>query len=155
MTSPCGLTFWPHTRCWSNLSKLSDSDDSGLYTGQWPYSSFELYDPDDSDCEPSSADCDRYEWSFGAMRWDHSIIATENDTLVNIDEPIQFQYTHAAANERNGNQIFEYVTNDDYNPAAHAFNNSKFVVDNTTFANRFFILNLTAPIYTGYPMLSW
>ncbi|CAI8211552.1 MAG: Uncharacterised protein [Alphaproteobacteria bacterium] len=141
-----------HSVAGQAYQSYSDSFDSGEYTGQWPYSSFELYDPNDSDCaDPSSSDCDRYEWSFGAMRWDHSIIATENDTLVNIDEPIQFEYTHAAANERNGNQIFEYVTNDDYNPAAHTFNNSKFVVDNTTFANRVFYLEFDGTNLHGLP----
>jgi hypothetical protein len=144
---------------WSMLGQTyqsySSANDNGDYSGFWPYESFKLYDPDDTDCStPTDDACDHYEWSFGAGDWDHSIIANEqNGDLVTIDPPIFFDYTHLAANERNGNRTFAYESKDANNPGAHTDTNSSgsFSVTNSTFNNRKYSLEYDGNGLYGLP----
>ena len=145
-------TSWSMTG--QNYQSYSDQNDSGEFTGFWPYESFKLYDPNDDDCDtPTSGDCTKYEWSFGAMEWDHSIIAAEEDgDLVQIDPPIFFEYTHAAANERNGDQSFSFRSVDENNPAAHTIgNDSSFLISDDTFDDKKYYLEYDGNSLHGLP----
>ena len=137
-----------------NYQSYSDQNDSGEFTGFWPYESFKLYVPGATGCNtPSSDDCTKYEWSFGAMEWDHSIIAAEEGgELVQIDPPIFFEYTHDAANERNGDQSFSFSSIDENNPAAHTITNeSSFLISDDTFDERNYYLEYDGNSIHGLP----
>ncbi|CAI8184922.1 MAG: Uncharacterised protein [Alphaproteobacteria bacterium] len=79
---------------------------TGTYDKSWPYQTVALVRTSDfgtGDCaNDSKADCQEYQWSFGAYQWDQSTLAYNADeSLYIVDEPIRFKYEFAAANDRN------------------------------------------------------
>ena len=49
-----------------------------------------------------------YRWETGSNHWDRLLVPKQGSTLVTLDQPIQFDYVHSAANKRNSSD----VTND-------------------------------------------
>ena len=49
-----------------------------------------------------------YRWETGSNHWDRLLVPKQGSTLVTLDQPIQFDYVHTAANKRNASD----VTND-------------------------------------------
>jgi hypothetical protein len=87
-----------------------DWNDSG---DDWPYERLELLDASDSSV--------RYRWNFEANPWGQSIIALDSSgDLIELDEPLRFQYTHTASNDINQNVTdFTFIAksaNDYHNP---------------------------------------
>ena len=69
---------------------------SGAYTGDWPSISFNLEVADTGDT---------YRYSIGAYEWDHGYMLLDSEGAgVGIDQPIEFEYTFAAADDVNSAQ---------------------------------------------------